>query len=1286
MVKRLEIALKPHLFDAEAEWLKRKVRDYFGLELKKARVIKVITFDLPLSNDEFEKIRTDIFTNPVIHLSSYAPLSVDFQWLIWVGFRPGVRDTAGSVAMEAVQEYLGRKFDGRAGVYTSKIYEIHLSNLLKEDVELIARELLANELIQQWKIFSHHENWNPEEGIGFIVPRVILNREPRFTVIPIRSNEELKRLSDERHLALNPQDIPVIRDYFRRPEVREKRAKYGLDDPTDVELEAISQARSDHCNHNTFRGYFNYLDLDTGERIAINNLFKTCIEQPTLELKKEKDWVMSVLWDNAGVARFDEDNYYAITAETHNSPSNMEAYGGALTGIVGVYRDIMGAGKGARMVGGMYGYCVGPRDYKGPLRPRLHPRRLLDGVVEGVRDGGNKHGVPTLFGNLLYHPSYLGKCLVFVGSIGIMPARVPNGPCEQKRPKPGDLIVMCGGRVGKDGIHGVTASSQAYTEHTPAGHVQIGDPYTQKKMHDFLLEARDEGLISFITDNGGGGLSSSVGESARLAGGALVELDKVPLKYEGLDLWEIWVSESQERMTVAVSPEHIDRFLELSRKHEVESTVIGRYEDTGKLHLTYKGKTCAYLDISFFEEDFPQWRFEARWVGPQKRGLVEPVIEPPSDYGKLLHKMLGRPNLCSREWIHRQYDHEVQGTSVVKYFVGKTRDIPSDAVVIRPVLTSRRGIAVTQALHPHYGIIDTYHMVGASIDECVRRLISVGGRLDTIGGVDNFCWPSIQYNPETNPDGMYKAAQLVRANWALKHYCERFGIPLLSGKDSMYVDGMLPGEFGEKHKVSGLPAMQFTATAIVPDIFKCVTMEFKQPGDLVYVLGFTRDELGGSEYYDLFGKCGLNVPKVREDEFIRLYEVMEKALDADLVASCHGIYRGGLAVHIVMSAMGGCCGVRLDIGKVPVDPKNLRDDKILFSESLGRFIVSVAPEDQKRFEALFNGLPCACVGEVLGEPVIECLRGDRLIFREEILGLKASWDGKSDQKELWDRRVFQTPPVPSIRKARVKALVLSGFGLNCDYETAYALEMAGARAERVHLSDLISGNKRLSDYKLFVIDGGFSWGDDHGAGVIMALRLKSRLGEELLDFVERGGLVVGICNGFQVLVNLGLLPGRVPGKLRREVALIANDCGNFEDRWVWLKVNRKSPCVFTRGMDVVEYPVRHGEGKFYAPDDVLADIEMHNQVVFRYALPDGSLAQGKYPFNPNGSLNDIAGICDRSGRVLGLMPHPEAFNHWTNHPDWPWEKETLKRRGKVFPEMGLGILLFANGVEYLDKS
>ncbi len=1292
MIKRLEIGLKPHLFDSEAACLKHKVQDYFGWDVGDIRVIRVITFDIDISEKEFELIRRDIFTNPVVHVSSYEPLSRDFDWIIWVGLRPGVRDTAGSVAVEAISDYLGRELPEGSAAYTSKIFEFHGSGLTGEQLEIIARELLANELIQQWKIIARRD-WNPDDGIGFILPRVVLDHEPSVEIIPIPSDEFLKKLSDERNLALNYQDIPVIRAYFNRPDVRRERERVGLSDPTDVELEAISQARSDHCNHNTFKGYFEYVDLDTGKKMVIDNLFKSCIEEPTLELQKKKDWVISVLWDNAGVARFDDSNYYVITGETHNSPSNMEAYGGALTGIVGVYRDIMGTGKGARMVGGLYGYCVGPRDYRGPLKPHLHPRRLLDGVVEGVRDGGNKHGVPTLFGNLYHHESYLGKCLVFVASIGIMPEMVKNGPCEKKRPEPGDLIVMCGGRVGKDGIHGVTASSEAYSEHTPAGHVQIGDPYTQKKMHDFLLEARDEGLISFITDNGGGGLSSSIGESARLAGGAYVELDKVPLKYEGLDVWEIWVSESQERMTVGVKPEHIERLMELSRKHEVESTVIGRYEDSGKLHLTYRGKTCAYLDISFFEEDFPQWKFRAEWTGPERRGLVEPVLKEPEDYGRLLGTLLSRPNINSREWIHRQYDHEVQGTSVIKYFVGRTRDIPSDAVVIRPVLSSRRGLAVAQALHPFYGVIDTYHMVGASIDECIRRLIAVGGKLDEIGGVDNFCWPSIQYDPESNPDGKYKAAQLVRANLALKHYCSFFGIPLLSGKDSMYVDGMLKGAFGERHKVSGLPTMQFTATTVVPDVRNCVTMELKRAGDYVYVVGITRDELGGSEYYDLFGYTGLNVPKVREDEFLEVYKAVSNAIRKGIVASCHGIFRGGLGVHCAMVAFGGCLGIDIDLREVPVPDNVKRNDVVLFSESGGRFLVTVSPEYADELEKCLENVPFARVGRVTEDKVFRCRGLDgEVLFEEPIDELKLLWAGKDSQPcesvsntcDIYFDKAENTSGI-YIKKSP-KALVLTGFGLNCDYETAYSLEVAGAGAERVHLNDVISGAKKLEDYQIFVIDGGFSWGDDHGAGVIMAVRLKHRLGDRLLEFVERGNLVIGICNGFQVLVNLGLLPGRKPGELRREVALIDNDCGNFVDRWVWLKTEAASRCVFTKGIDVVEYPVRHGEGKFYASEEVLDSIEKNCQVVFRYALPDGSPAGGRFPYNPNGSLNDIAGICDITGRVLGLMPHPEAFNHWTNHPDWTYYREILRRKGKSLPEEGLGIQLFRNGVYYLNNS
>ncbi|NTV43753.1 MAG: phosphoribosylformylglycinamidine synthase, partial [Syntrophobacteraceae bacterium] len=570
----------------------------------------------------------------------------------------------------------------RESAYTSKLFLLRGSSLEKWQAETVARELLANDIIQQWRV-TQGSQWDPREGMGIILPKVFLAQEPSVAEIPIPSDDSLARLSRERNLALNPRDIPVIRDYFMREEVLRRRREVGLSVPTDVELEAISQARSDHCNHNTFQGRFHYEDLSTGKRETIDSLFKTCIEAPTLAIQKAKDWVVSVLWDNAGVARFDEDNNYAITGETHNSPSNMEAYGGALTGIVGIYRDIMGTGKGARLLAGLYGYCVGPRGYAGPLRPHLHPRRLLDGVVEGVRDGGNKHGVPTPFGNLFHHPSYLGKCLVFVASLGIMPREIDGERTDEKCPEPGDWILMCGGRVGKDGIHGVTASSETYSEHTPAGHVQIGDPYTQKKMHDFLLEARDEGLISFITDNGGGGLSSSIGESARFAGGAHVELDRVPLKYEGLDVWEIWVSESQERMTVAVNPDKLKRFMDLSRRHEVESTVIGNYTDSGKLHLTYGGKTCAYLDLSFFAEDFPKWEFHARWLPPELRGLSEPVLGEPGDYGRLVHRVLRRPNVCSREWIQRQYDHEVQGTSAVKFFIGRHHDVPGDAAVLR---------------------------------------------------------------------------------------------------------------------------------------------------------------------------------------------------------------------------------------------------------------------------------------------------------------------------------------------------------------------------------------------------------------------------------------------------------------------------------------------------------------------------------------------------------------------------------------------------------------------------
>ncbi len=990
MATRLEITLRPDLFDAEGAAVCRKAKDYFGIDLLSVRTVHILTIDADFHPDQLRAIQEEIFCNPVTQVSAFHPLDIDFDRVLWVGYRPGVRDNPGSTAQEAVEDFLNVRFKAGEAIYTSKRYCLKGKGISREDADRIASELLANDIVQTWRIFSR-DQWDPEVGVGITVPKVIIDHQPGTALIPIPSDEALAKISEERNLALNPNDIPHIRGYFLRPDVLEKRRKLGLDTPTDIELEYISQARSDHCNHNTFQGMFHYRDLATGESIDVNNLFDTCIRRPTLEIKKAKPWVISVLWDNAGIGRFDSDHYYVITGETHNSPSNMEAYGGAITGIVGVYRDPMGTGKGARLICGMYGYCAGPRDYAGDLKPRLHPRRLLDGVIEGVRDGGNKSGIPTPYGQVFFDKGYLGKCLVFVTAMGLMPATIDGIPCEEKTTSPGDLIIMCGGRVGKDGIHGVTAASESFSAHTPAGHVQIGDPYTQKKMHDFLSEARDEGLIAFITDNGGGGLSSSIGESARFSNGCVVELEKVPLKYEGLDQWEIWISESQERMTIAINPKDQARFLELSKKHAVESTVIGHYTDSGKLHIVYNEKTCAYVDMDFMEADFPQWVFDAEWQPPIARGLAEPVLSDPKAASQVLCDLLARPNICSKEWIVRQYDHEVQGTSVIKPLVGKDRDVNSDAAVIRPALTSERGLATAQALCPAYSKIDTYNMAACAVDEAVRRVISVGGDPEHIGGVDNFCWPNIQYDPIKNPDGKYKAAQLVRANWALRDVCLAYQIPLLSGKDSMYVDGYLKGKYGETHKVSALCTLQFSAVSLVPDISKCVTMEAKFAQDLVYVLGMTKDELGASEYYEHFGKTGLNVPGVTPEAFIDSYRAVNKAIENELVASVHGVYRGGLGVHLAMVAMGGGLGMSIDLAVVPAEGL-ARNDTILYSESAGRFIVTIDPGRREAFESLVSDLPHACIGTITDKPelAVNGLNQAPLI-RIPLSDLKSAW-------------------------------------------------------------------------------------------------------------------------------------------------------------------------------------------------------------------------------------------------------------------------------------------------------
>ena len=444
-------------------------------------------------------------------------------------------------------------------------------------------------------------------------------------------------------------------------------------------------------------------------------------------------------------------------------------------------------------------------------------------------------------------------------------------------------------------------------------------------------------------------------------------------------------------MTIAVKPENIDRFMELSKKHAVESTIIGEYTNSGKLHIKYNGKTCAFVNIDFLASSFPQWEFEAEWISPELRGLKEPVINPPKDYNQLIKDIISRPNICSKEWVTRQYDHEVQGTSVIKPLVGKGRDVNSDASVIRPVLTSEKGLAFTQSLLPMYSKIDAYHMTTCTIDESVRRMISVGTDFDHISGVDNFCWPDIGYDENKNPDGKFKAAQLIRSCRALKYMCEAYEMPLLSGKDSMYVDGHLKGSYGETRKVSALETMQFSTTGVVNDIAKCVTMDLKSPGDSVYILGETKNELGASEYYERFGYTGVNVPEVEAEKNAVIYKALSSAIDKDLIASSHGIYRGGLGVHLSMVSMGGKLGMDLDLSKVPMSEKIEREDTILFSESAGRFIVTVTEDKKEVFEKIFKGLACECIGSVTENETLNIKGFDKEIVSLNVNELLSAW-------------------------------------------------------------------------------------------------------------------------------------------------------------------------------------------------------------------------------------------------------------------------------------------------------
>jgi len=571
MLARIQVGMKPVFTDSFGEKINKKIREDLQLPVTGVRTIKVFTVDADINEEQLLAAASGPFCDPVIQDYSLGPLALDwdldFDWLIEVGFRPGVTDNEGRTAAQALELMLGRKLADDEAVYTSVQYLIS-GEIDDDEAETIAGKGLANELIQRFTIINKAD-FVAAGGLQPFAAKVVDQSEARMAEIDLDvSDEDLTRISKDGVLALTLEEMKFIRDYLARPEIVASRQEQGLGvKVSDVELEALAQTWSEHCKHKIFSGDIQYENVDTGESYKVSSLFDSCIRQPTADIREsmgDGDWCLSVFKDNAGVISFDDNWNVVFKVETHNSPSALDPYGGALTGIVGVNRDPFGTGMGAKLICNTNMFCFATPFYDKPIPARLlHPKRIMDGVREGVEHGGNKSGIPTVNGSLYFDDRYAGKPLVFCGTVGIMPTLVGGKPSEDKEALPGDIIVMTGGRIGKDGIHGATFSSEELNENSPATAVQIGDPITQKKMFDCLIKARDLGLYRCITDNGAGGLSSSVGEMGEFTNGFELHLDRAPLKYPGLQPWEIFLSEAQERMTLAIQPEKLDEFMAL---------------------------------------------------------------------------------------------------------------------------------------------------------------------------------------------------------------------------------------------------------------------------------------------------------------------------------------------------------------------------------------------------------------------------------------------------------------------------------------------------------------------------------------------------------------------------------------------------------------------------------------------------------------------------------------------------------------------------------------------------
>ncbi len=875
---------------------------------------------------------------------------------------PGVMDPVADSTLQALRD-MGLPVDQ---VSTLRKYRLRATD--QKQLDTVCQKLLSNDSIER-VIVGPLDLERIDIGSAY---------ELDIQRVNIRGlgDEDLLRLSKEGQLYLTLEEMRTIRDYFQRLE-RE---------PTDIELETIAQTWSEHCSHKTLAGRIAYTD-ENGSR-QFENMLKETIFAATVKIREDlgsDDWCVKVFSDNAGIVTFDDDYHVVFKVETHNHPSAIEPYGGANTGIGGVIRDPMGTGLGAKPFCNTDVFCFAPPDADPATLPPgvLHPRRVMKGVVSGVRDYGNRMGIPTVNGAVYFDQRYLGNPLVYCGNAGLLPVDK-----VEKAPREGDWIVTLGGRTGRDGIHGATFSSAELTsesESISGGAVQIGNAVTEKMVLDVLLKARDADLYSAVTDCGAGGFSSAVGEMGEHLG-AEVWLDRAPLKYEGLSYTEIWISEAQERMVFAVPPAHLERMEEICESEGVEATVIGQFVATGNLRLMYDGQEVGVMPMEFLHDGRPPVIREAIYQPEPVAAASLPKMDS-QQTTDALKGILGSLNVASKHWVIRQYDHEVQAGSAIKPLVGPECNGPGDAAVVRPRVDSQKGVVISCGMNPDFGDHDPYHMAASAIDEAIRNAVAVGADPSRIAILDNFCWGNTD-RPET-------LGSLVRAALACYDIAIAWKTPFISGKDSLNNEFTWLDESGEKQSIAIPASLLISAMGQVDDVAHCVTMDVKEVGNPLYLVGQTYSELGGSHLTKILGISGGQVPTVRAEEALKNFNAVHQSIRGGQIRSCHDLSEGGLAVAVAEMAFAGQLGVDVELDAA-VAASGLSVGEQLFSESNSRFVVEVDAQHEAAFLETLGGVPCVKLGVVSGGDNVNITAGGQSVVGAQWRELYDAWHSPLD--------------------------------------------------------------------------------------------------------------------------------------------------------------------------------------------------------------------------------------------------------------------------------------------------